>query len=104
MVVKRAKGRREPFDRNKVEHGIQQALRKRPIGQRQIQNMLDELEEEALREGMESHEIPSQRLGEMVLEHLYDLDRVAYIRFASVYRNYEDVQEFMREIEQLSRR
>lgn len=104
MVIKRTKSRREPFDRTKIEHGVQQAMRKRPVSQRQIQNMIDELEEAVQREGMESHEIPSQRIGEMVLDSLYDLDRVAYIRFASVYRNFEDVQEFMHEIEELSRR
>ncbi len=104
LVVKRDGSRREPFDRVKLEKGVQQALRKRPVSQQQIQNLLDEIEEKSTREGMESHEIGSARVGELVLERLYDLDRVAYIRFASVYRNYEDVQEFMREIKGLAKK
>ena len=101
MVVKKTKGRREPFDRVKLEKGIQQALRKRQVSQSQIANILDELEEQAIREGMDSHEITAARIGELVLEHLGRLDTVAYIRFASVYRNFESVDEFMREIERL---
>jgi transcriptional repressor NrdR len=65
--------------------------------------MIDELEERALHEGMDSHEITASRLGELVLDRLYELDRVAYIRFASVYRNFENVEEFIREIDALAR-
>ncbi|SIP90483.1 transcriptional repressor NrdR [Alkalispirochaeta americana] len=101
MVVKKSESRREPFDRAKLEKGIQQALRKRPVSQTAILSMIDELEEEATREGMDSHEIPASRLGEMVLGRLYTIDRVAYVRFASVYRNFESVHEFIREIELL---
>ncbi|POQ98725.1 transcriptional regulator NrdR [Alkalispirochaeta sphaeroplastigenens] len=101
MVVKKSEARREPFDRAKLEKGIQQALRKRPVSQNAILSMIDELEEEATREGMDSHEIAASRLGEMVLNRLYTIDRVAYVRFASVYRNFESVHEFIREIEQL---
>jgi transcriptional repressor NrdR len=104
MVVKNTKGRREPFDRTKLEKGIQQAVRKRPVSQTQIATMIDELEEQVIHEGMDSHEVTSARLGEMVLERLHDLDKVAYIRFASVYRNFESEQEFMREIERLNER
>lgn len=104
MVIKSTKGRREPFDRSKLEKGIQQAVRKRPISQTQIATMIDELEELAIREGMDSHEVTSARLGELVLDRLHDLDKVAYIRFASVYRNFESVEEFMREIEKLDER
>lgn len=101
MVIKRSSARREPFDRVKIERGVQQAVRKRPVSQMQIANMIDEIEERATREGMETHEINSARLGEMVLERLYTLDKVAYVRFASVYRNFESVAEFLKEIEQL---
>ena len=104
MVIKKSSGRREPFDRTKLEKGIQQAVRKRPISQAQIAIMIDELEEQALHEGMESHEITAARMGEMVLDRLHATDTVAYIRFASVYRNFEDVEEFMREIDRLQRR
>ena len=101
MVIKRSSALREPFDRVKIERGVQQAVRKRPVSQMQIANMIDEIEERATREGMETHEINSARLGEMVLERLYTLDKVAYVRFASVYRNFESVAEFLKEIEQL---
>jgi len=102
MVVKRSGSRREPFDREKLEKGIQQALRKRPVSQMDIENMIDELEESAMMHGRTTHEIPSNLLGKMVLEKLYNVDRVAYIRFASVYRNFENVEEFIREIATLS--
>ena len=104
MVVKKTKDRREPFDRAKLEKGIQQAVRKRQVSQAQIATIIDELEEQAIQEGMDSHEITASRLGELVLDTLDDLDTVAYIRFASVYRNFESVDEFMREIERLEQK
>ena len=102
MVIKKTNSRREPFDREKLEKGIQQALRKRPVAQMQIENMLDEVEETAMMLGRTTHEVTSTQIGEMVLDRLYDLDRVAYIRFASVYRNYAGVDEFVTEIETLT--
>jgi transcriptional repressor NrdR len=102
MVIKKSTGRREPFDRGKIEKGIQQAVRKRPVSQMDIENVLDELEESAMMIGRTSHEISSAEIGKMVLDHLYHLDRVAYVRFASVYRNFENVEEFIQEIETLS--
>jgi transcriptional repressor NrdR len=102
MVIKKSTGRREPFDRGKIEKGIQQAVRKRPVSQMDIENMLDELEENVMMIGRTSHEISSSEIGKMVLDKLYHLDRVAYVRFASVYRNFENVEEFIREIETLS--
>lgn len=102
MVIKKNTGRREPFDRGKIEKGIQQAVRKRPISQLDIENMLDELEENVMMLGRSTHEIDSAEIGRRVLDHLYHLDRVAYVRFASVYRNFENVEQFVREIEELS--
>ncbi|HUX14348.1 MAG TPA: transcriptional regulator NrdR, partial [Spirochaetia bacterium] len=102
MVVKRSGDRREPFSREKLERGIQRALEKRPVSQVQIENMINQLEDEAVMKGRSSHEIGSQDIGEMVLKLLYRTDKVAYIRFASVYRNFEGVGEFVREIETLS--
>jgi transcriptional repressor NrdR len=101
MVVKKNSSRREPFDRQKLEKGIQQALRKRPISQSQILTMLDELEEQTNMEGAETREITAARLGELILEKLNALDQVAYIRFASVYRNFETLHEFVREVAEL---
>ncbi|MFP4485122.1 MAG: transcriptional regulator NrdR [Spirochaetota bacterium] len=102
MVIKKSDNRREPFDRDKLERSIQLAMRKRAVSQNVIENMVNEIEENALMFGRESHEVHSHQLGKMILDRLYDLDRVAYIRFASVYRNFENVEEFIREIETLS--
>jgi transcriptional repressor NrdR len=100
MVVK-LRGGREPFDRSKLERGIRQAIRKRPVRQDQVDEILNQIEDESMLLGKQNHEISSQELGAMVLTKLYDLDRVAYVRFASVYRNFENVQEFIEEIERL---
>jgi transcriptional repressor NrdR len=102
MVVK-SEGGREPFNREKLERGIRQAVRKRPVSQMQVEETLNDIEDEAAILAKSTHEIPSHQLGEMVLNRLYELDRVAYVRFASVYRNYADVKEFVREIERLKK-
>ena len=101
MVVKRD-GRREPFDINKLERGIQKSLEKRPVSQASVEEILHQLEDEAAMKGKSSHEIVAHDLGEMVLTKLYSLDRVAYVRFASVYRMFDNIEEFVREIERLS--
>lgn len=100
MVVKRD-GRREPFERSKLERGVIRALEKRPVTQMSIENLLNEVEDEAAMRGKTSNEIASHELGEMILGKLYGLDKVAYIRFASVYRKFETMDEFLREIERL---
>lgn len=101
MVVKRD-GRREPFDLAKLERGIQKSLEKRPVPQSRVEEIVHEIEDEASMKGRSTHEVSAQELGEMVLAKLYTLDRVAYVRFASVYRMFENVDEFVREIEKLS--
>ncbi len=101
MVIKRTGDRREPFNRAKLERGVQRALEKRPVSQIDIENMLNELEDEAVMKGRSTHEISSREIGETVLKKLYEMDKVAYIRFASVYRNFTDVEEFVQEIETL---
>ncbi|MDP3176694.1 MAG: transcriptional regulator NrdR [Spirochaetaceae bacterium] len=103
MVVKRD-GRREPFERVKLEKGVIRALEKRPVSQLSIENLVNEIEDEAAQKGKNANEIPSAGLGEMVLRRLYALDKVAYVRFASVYRKFETVDEFLREIEALGAR
>jgi transcriptional repressor NrdR len=100
MVVKRD-GRRQPFDLAKLERGIQISLEKRPVSQLKVEEMLHELEDRAAMHGKSTHEITSRELGEMVLEKLKSVDMVAYVRFASVYRMFENVDEFMNEISQL---
>jgi transcriptional repressor NrdR len=100
MVVKRD-GRREPFDRAKIEKGIERALEKRPFSQMQIESLVNDVEDQAAMQGKMNHEISSTALGDLVLERLGALDRVAYIRFASVYRHFENLDEFVREIQKL---
>ncbi|MCL1818796.1 MAG: transcriptional regulator NrdR [Spirochaetaceae bacterium] len=97
MVIKND-GRREVFEREKLERGIQRACEKRNISQITIEEMINDIEDEAAMTGKLDHEITSREVGEIVLRKLYDLDSVAYIRFASVYRQFKDVGEFVREI------
>jgi transcriptional repressor NrdR len=102
MVVKRD-GRREPFERQKIERGLVRALEKRPVSQMSIENLINEIEDEAAEQANASNEISSEDLGRMVLRKLYALDKVAYIRFASVYRKYDTLNEFIHEIERLEK-
>jgi transcriptional repressor NrdR len=97
MVVKRD-GRREPFDRGKIERGVQRALEKRPVSQMQIESLINEIEDSAAIQGKGNHEICASALGDMVLQKLSHMDKVAYIRFASVYRHFENPDEFLQEI------
>ena len=102
MVVKRD-GRREPFDLSKIARGLERSLEKRPIPGDAREELLQEIEDEAVILGKGSHEVDAEAVGELVLKKLYSLDRVAYIRFASVYRKFDDVNEFIEEIEKFSR-
>ena len=98
MVVKRD-GRRESFDRNKILNGIIRACEKRPVSLEQMENVVSDIER-TLNNMMEK-EISSSFIGEVVMEKLKDLDEVAYVRFASVYRQFKDVNTFIAEIEKL---
>ena len=100
MVVKRD-GRREPFDRHKIEKGVERALEKRPFSPMQIESLVNDIEDQAEIMGRASHEIISKDLGELVLSEIGKLDKVAYVRFASVYRHFENPEEFIREIQKL---
>lgn len=97
MVIKRD-GRRQPFDRHKIEHGIERALEKRPVSTMTIENIVNEIEDQAVMAGKGAHEIPSTTLGELVLSKLNEVDKVAYIRFASVYRHFGNLDEFVAEV------
>lgn len=101
MVIKTS-GRREPFNREKLERGLQRALEKREISQLEIESILNQIEDESMILSKSSHEISSRELGEMVLKKLHDMDDVAYIRFASVYRNFESLEGFISEIQTIS--
>jgi transcriptional regulator nrdR len=98
MVVKRD-GRREPFSRDKLLTGIIRSGDKRDISMEQITNFVAEIEHE-IRNCTEP-EVPSEKVGEIVMEHLKDFDEVAYIRFASVYRKFDDITNFIEELETL---
>lgn len=102
LVVKRD-GRREPFERAKLEKGVVRALEKRPVSQLSIENLVNEIEDEAAMRGKTANEITTSELGEMVLGKLFALDKVAYVRFASVYRQFETLEEFLVVIEGLAR-
>lgn len=98
MVVKKD-GSREAFDRNKVLNGIIKACEKRPVPLADIEKIVDEIER-GLNNMMEK-EVESKVIGEVIMEHLKSLDEVAYVRFASVYRQFTDVNTFAAEIEKL---
>ena len=100
MVIKRS-GRREPFDRAKIERGITRALEKRPVSQMGIERLINEIEDLSAIMGKVNHEIDAAAIGELVLEKLAAVDRVAYIRFASVYRHFENLDEFVQEIQKI---
>jgi transcriptional repressor NrdR len=102
MVIKKD-GRREPFDRDKIERGVQRALEKRPVSQMSIENLVNEVEDAAAIQGKINREISATAIGNLVLEKLDTLDRVAYIRFASVYRHFENLEEFVREIKKIGK-
>ena len=98
MVVKKD-GRREPFERAKIVAGLKRACEKRPISVDTIEGLVERIERQ-LQEGGD-REVTSRAIGEAVMHELHELDGVAYVRFASVYRSFRDVHEFMRELEDL---
>jgi transcriptional repressor NrdR len=98
MVVKKD-GRREPFDRHKLLAGLVKACEKRPVGMDQLETLVDELERELSQHF--DREVPSREVGERVMRRLHRLDPVAYVRFASVYREFKDVEQFMHELKDL---
>ena len=98
MVIKKD-GRREPFDRKKLLSGIMKACEKRPIGMDLLEGTVDEIER-VLEKKFEK-EVGSSQIGELVMKKLHKLDDVAYVRFASVYRQFKDVAQFMEEVKHL---
>lgn len=98
MVVKKDKSR-EAFDRDKLLNGLLRACEKRPVSVERLDGMVDEIEAE-LQNSLE-REVPSSKIGELVMEKLKDVDEVAYVRFASVYRQFGDINSFMKELKGL---
>jgi len=92
-------GRREPFDRAKVLAGLSKACEKRPVSVERIEQVANDIERALLERG--EREVPSSVVGEAVMVALHDLDTVAYVRFASVYRSFQDIDEFVTELEDL---
>ncbi|MBE6014097.1 MAG: transcriptional repressor NrdR [Lachnospiraceae bacterium] len=99
LVVIKKDNNREPYDRAKIESGVLRACHKRPVSINQINALIDEVENEVF--SMEDKEIPSQVIGEIVMRKLKDLEEVAYVRFASVYREFKDVNTFMDELKKI---
>jgi len=99
FMVEKKEGKREAYDREKIRKGIMRACEKRPVSMEKIDKVLDELENK-LRKA-KTTEIPSKKIGEFVVRKLKSLDKVAYIRFASVYRDFTDLQEFEEELKKL---
>lgn len=99
-VVKKD-GRRIEFDRSKLRGSMNLALRKRPVSTEQIDSAIERMEEKLLNLGV--REIPSARIGELVMRELKKLDKVAYVRFASVYRSFEDIDEFKTLVDEVRR-
>ena len=99
LVVIKKDNIREAYDRAKIESGVFRSCHKRPISVDQITTLVDEIE--TIIFGLDEKEIPSSKIGEIVMDKLKDLDAVAYVRFASVYREFKDVNTFMQEIKKI---
>lgn len=97
-IVKRS-GTPQPFSENKLRRGFESAVYKRPVTAEQIDHAIDNIERKLRQTG--ERELPSRRIGEWVMEELHDLDHVAYVRFASIYRDFKDVNAFQEEIQRL---
>jgi transcriptional repressor NrdR len=99
LIVIKKDNNREQYDRSKIEAGVLRACHKRPISAQQINNLIDEVETELFNRA--DKEIPSSVIGEIVMDKLKDLEAVAYVRFASVYREFKDVNTFMDELKKI---
>jgi len=99
ITVIKKDGRREIFDRQKVVKSIQMASQKRPINEEQIENMASKVEAKIRNSAL--REIPTKNIGEIIMRQLKKLDQVAYIRFASVYNDFKDIESFKKELEKL---
>jgi transcriptional repressor NrdR len=98
LVIKKD-GRREPFDRGKILAGLKRACEKRPISVTVLEKLVDRIEQHLQDSG--DREVHSRDIGEQIMQELQSLDEVAYVRFASVYRSFRDVNEFMQEVKEL---
>ena len=99
LIVIKKDDNREPYDRSKIERGIVRSCHKRPVSYDQIVSTVEEIEAEIFNK--EEKEISSNEIGEIVMDKIKELDQVAYVRFASVYRQFKDINTFMEEIKSL---
>lgn len=99
LMVRKKDGRLERFDINKIVRGLQKACEKRPVTMEQIHELAEKVRQELMLGGKE--EVSSQEIGDLVMKHLKNLDRVAYIRFASVYRKFEEPEDFRRVLQEV---
>ena len=102
LTVIKKQGSKESFDKNKLEKGIMKACEKRPVTQEQIKEILSEIEISLL--NRDTTEVPSSLIGRMVMTRLKKIDKVSYIRFASVYKDFKDPEEFQEELEKLMKK
>lgn len=102
LTIVKSDKRREPFDRQKLLSGIETACKKRPVSRKQIDGIVDRIAEQI--EKLSKMEVDSGEIGKMVMNELYNVDEVAYIRFASVYRKFKDRGEFITEVKELETR
>lgn len=99
LVVIKKNQTREPYDRTKIEKGVFRSCHKRPISVPQMNHLVDQVEAKVF--SKEEREIPSSYIGELVMRYLEELDAVAYVRFASIYREFKDVDTFMEELKKI---
>lgn len=99
LIIIKKDNNREAYDRSKIESGVLRACHKRPVSATQITGLIDSVETEIF--NMEAKEIPADVIGELIMNKLKDLDAVAYVRFASVYREFKDVNTFMDELKKM---
>ncbi|GAB5560712.1 MAG: transcriptional regulator NrdR [Synoicihabitans sp.] len=101
LIVLKRDGRREDFDRSKLTRSIRAACHKRPIDDEQVSMLIEDVID--ILEAQFDNQIPSRKIGDAVMEHLSRMDQVAYVRFASIYKQFRDASEFIDEIESLER-
>jgi transcriptional repressor NrdR len=98
IIVVKKDGRREAFSRDKIKNGIMRACEKRPISIEKIDEMINDIEEKLIKKGKE---VKTEFIGKLIMEKLKRIDKIAYIRFASVYKDFQDVSDFKKEVKDL---
>tara|TARA_B100000678_G_C18058221_1_gene441530 strand:- start:290 stop:745 length:456 start_codon:yes stop_codon:yes gene_type:complete len=100
-VIKSRNNMREPFNEQKLREGLSRALEKRPVGEEEVETLIEDIKKDIRSTG--EREVRSRLIGEVIMKRLRQLDEVAFIRFASVYRRFEDITEFSEEVEKLAK-